>query len=425
MQALSTLTTVLITVLATVFLILLVVNLATAEKRLLRRPKHLYTSSDSDFRRALGVLLGPPIIGGNDVKTLLNGDQIFPAMLDAIRSAQISVTFETFIFRDEIGAQFCRALAAAAQRGVRVHVLVDWLGSRAMDRSLFEPTIRAGGEVRIYHELTWYHVGRINNRTHRKLLVVDGVVGFTGGVGIGHEWTGNAQDPAHWRETHYLVRGPVVAQIQAVFVDNWIKATGEVLHGERYFPALDRVGDMDAQMFASSPAGGSESMHLMVLLAITAAQTSIDIENSYFVPDSLTIDALQIARKRGVRVRIIVPNRHTDAPLGRWAAHSLYDTLLRSGIEIFEYQPTMLHCKLMIVDGGWVSVGSGNFDNRSFRLNDEANLNVFSATLAREQTRYFEADLAKSHRMLQKRWARRRWTLRVLESMAILLRSQL
>ena len=425
MQALSTLTTVLITVLATVFLILLVVNLATAEKRLLRRPKHLYTSSDSDFRRALGVLLGPPIIGGNDVKTLLNGDQIFPAMLDAIRSAQISVTFETFIFRDEIGAQFCRALAAAAQRGVRVHVLVDWLGSRAMDRSLFEPTIRAGGEVRIYHELTWYHVGRINNRTHRKLLVVDGVVGFTGGVGIGHEWTGNAQDPAHWRETHYLVRGPVVAQIQAVFVDNWIKATGEVLHGERYFPALDRVGDMDAQMFASSPAGGSESMHLMVLLAITAAQTSIDIENSYFVPDSLTIDALQIARKRGVRVRIIVPNRHTDAPLGRWAAHSLYDTLLRSGIEIFEYQPTMLHCKLMIVDASWVSVGSGNFDNRSFRLNDEANLNVFSATLAREQTRYFEADLAKSHRMLQKRWARRRWTLRVLESMAILLRSQL
>ena len=425
MHALSTLTTVLITVLATVFLILLVVNLATAEKRLLRRPKHLYTSSDSDFRRALGVLLGPPIIGGNDVKTLLNGDQIFPAMLDAIRSAQISVTFETFIFRDEIGAQFCRALAAAAQRGVRVHVLVDWLGSRAMDRSLFEPTIRAGGEVRIYHELTWYHVGRINNRTHRKLLVVDGVVGFTGGVGIGHEWTGNAQDPAHWRETHYLVRGPVVAQIQAVFVDNWIKATGEVLHGERYFPALDRVGDMDAQMFASSPAGGSESMHLMVLLAITAAQTSIDIENSYFVPDSLTIDALQIARKRGVRVRIIVPNRHTDAPLGRWAAHSLYDTLLRSGIEIFEYQPTMLHCKLMIVDASWVSVGSGNFDNRSFRLNDEANLNVFSATLAREQTRYFEADLAKSHRMLQKRWARRRWTLRVLESMAILLRSQL
>jgi len=425
MQALSTLTTVLITVLATLFLTLLVVNLATAEKRLLRRPKRLYTSSDSDFRRALGVLLGPPIIGGNDVKTLLNGDQIFPAMLDAIRSAQISVTFETFIFRDEIGAQFCSALTAAAQRGVRVHVLVDWLGSRGMDRSLFEPTIRAGGEVRIYHELTWYHVGRINNRTHRKLLVVDGIVGFTGGVGIGHEWTGNAQDPAHWRETHYLVRGPVVAQIQAVFVDNWIKATGEVLHGERYFPALERVGDMDAQMFASSPAGGSESMHLMVLLAITAAQTSIDIENSYFVPDSLTIDALQSARKRGVRVRIIVPNRHTDAPLGRWAAHSLYDTLLRSGIEIFEYQPTMLHCKLMIVDASWVSVGSGNFDNRSFRLNDEANLNVFSATLAREQTRYFEADLAKSHRMLQKRWARRRWSLRVLESIAILLRSQL
>jgi len=346
-------------------------------------------------------------------------------MLDAIRSAQVSITFETFIFRDEIGTQFCTALAEAAKRGVRVHVLIDWLGSRAMSRSLFEPTIRAGGEVRIYHELTWYHIGRINNRTHRKLLIVDGATGFTGGVGIGHEWTGNAQDINHWRETHYAVRGPVVAQMQAVFIDNWIKATGEVLHGDEYFPTLDRAGTMDAQMFASSPAGGSESMHLMVLLAITAAQSSIDIENSYFVPDSLTIDALKAARERGVRVRIIVPSRHTDAPLGRWAAHALYGTLLRAGIEIFEYQPTMLHCKLMVVDASWISVGSGNFDNRSFRLNDEANLNVFSDALAREQIRYFEEDLAKSHRMLKKRWAKRKLSLRILESIAILLRSQL
>ncbi len=425
MAAFSTLSIVLLTVVVTIFVILLAVNLATAEKRLLRRPKRLYTSRDADFRRALGVLLGPPIVGGNQVRTLLNGDQIFPAMLDAIRSAEVSVTFETFIFRDEIGTQFCTALAEAAKRGVRVHVLVDWLGSRAMDRSLFDPTIRAGGEVRIYHELTWYHIGRINNRTHRKLLVVDGTIGFTGGVGIGHEWTGNAQDPLHWRETHYEVRGPVVAQMQAVFVDNWIKATGEVLHGETYFPTLDRAGDMDAQMFASSPAGGSESMHLMVLLAITAAQSSIDIENSYFVPDELTIDALREARARGVRVRIIVPSRHTDAPLGRWAAHALYGVLLCAGIEIFEYQPTMLHCKLMVVDSSWVSVGSGNFDNRSFRLNDEANLNVFSDSLAREQIQYFEQDLAQSQKMLKRRWAKRRFSLRLLESMAILLRSQL
>jgi len=424
-SALSTVTTVLITVLVTVFVILLGVNLATAEKRLLRRPKRLYTSHDSDFRRALGVLLGPPILSGNQITTLLNGDQIFPAMLAAIRSAQVSVTFETFIFRDEIGAQFCTALADAAARGVRVHVLIDWLGSRAMNRKLLEPTIRAGGEVRIYHELTWFHIGRINNRTHRKLLIIDGTVGFTGGVGIGHEWTGNAQDPSHWRETHYEVRGPVVAQMQAVFIDNWIKATGEVLHGEKYFPTLERVGNMDAQMFASSPAGGSESMHLMVLLAITAAQSSIDIENSYFVPDELTIDALKAARARGVRVRIIVPSRHTDAPLGRWAAHALYGTLLRAGIEIYEYQPTMIHCKLMIVDASWISVGSGNFDNRSFRLNDEANLNVFSESLAREQIRYFETDLAHSRRMLKKRWAKRRFSLRLLESLAILLRSQL
>lgn len=418
-------TTILVTVLLLGLAIIIAVNVSTAEKRLQRRPRRLYTSQDTDFRRALGVLLGPPVVSGNHVTTLINGDQIFPPMLEAIRSARQCICFETFIFRDAIAADFCRELTAAAKRGVRVHVLLDWLGSRGMDRSLLEPARKAGAELRLYHELSWYHLGRLNNRTHRKLLVVDGRIGFTGGVGIGKEWTGNAQDPSHWHDTHYRVTGPVVAQMQAVFVDNWIKATGEVLHGEDYFPSLAPTGDMDAQMFASSPAGGSESMHLMVLLAITAAQESIDIANSYFVPDELTIDALIAARQRGARVRIVVPNRHTDAPVGRWAAHALYGTLLEAGIEIYEYQPTMIHCKVMVVDRLWVSVGSGNFDNRSFRLNDEANLNVFSAALAEEQTRMIEADIAHSKRMLQHRWARRSLSRRMFENVAILLRSQL
>jgi cardiolipin synthase len=257
-------------------------------------------------------------------------------------------------------------------------------------------------------------------------MILDGRRGFTGGVGFGREWVGNLKHPKDWRESHYQVSGPVVAQMQAVFVDNWIKATGRVLHGPQYFPTdLAVQGDMDAQMFGSSPVGGSESMHLMVLLALTAANTSIDIENPYFVPDRLTVEALIAARRRGVRVRIVVPGRYTDARIGRWAAQGLYGVLLKEGIEIFEYQPTMIHCKVMVIDAEWTSVGSANFDDRSFRLNDEANLNVFSARLAQEQIRHIDADIAQSRRMVLRRWARRSVSRRFYENLALLLRSQL
>ena len=418
--------TVLVTLVAVALLLWIGANLSTAEKRLLHRPGRLYVSADADFRRALGILLGPPLVGGNHVTTLVNGDQIFPAMLKAIDSARVTVTFETFVFRDEIGAQFCAALSAAAKRGIKVHILLDWLGSSSMDPALLENTRNAGCDVQLYHELTWLHLGRLNNRTHRKLLVVDGRVGFTGGVGMGTEWTGNAQDPRHWREMHYRVEGPVVSQMQAVFVDNWIKATGRILHGSDYFPTTEELaGVMDAQMFGSSPAGGSDSMHLMVLLALTAAHVSIDIENAYFVPDRLTIDALVEAARRGVRVRIVVPGRHTDARVGRWAAQALYGDLLNAGVEIYEYQPTMIHCKVMVIDGAWTSVGSANFDDRSFRLNDEANLNVFSPELAGEQIRQIEEDIGLSKRMVLRRWARRPFTRRMYERLALLMRSQL
>jgi len=415
-----------VTLIATAFVIWIGANLATAEKRLLYRPRRLYTSDDPNFRRALGILLGPPLIPGNHVKTLVNGDRIFPPMLAAIRAAKVSITFETFVFRDHIGCEFCEALSDAAKRGVSVCILLDWLGSRGMDTNLLDATRDAGCDLQIYHPPTWFHLGRLNNRTHRKLLIVDGTTGFTGGVGMGEEWLGDAQDQQHWRETHYQVEGPVVAQMQAVFVDNWIKATGRVLHGPEFFPAkYATAGAMDAQMFGSSPVGGSESMHLMVLLALTAARKSIDIENAYFVPDKLTVEALVAAARRGVRVRILVPGRFTDARVGRWAAHALYGDLLNAGVEIYEYQPTMIHAKVLVVDDMWVSVGSANFDDRSFRLNDEANLNVFSEELAAEQVRYIEQDIAQSKSMVMRRWARRSVTRRVYENMALLLRSQL
>jgi cardiolipin synthase len=400
-------------------------NLRTTEKRLLYRPRRLYTSGDADFRRALGILLGPPLVPGNRVTSLVNGEQIYAAMLNAIRTAQNNITFETFVFRDGVGAQFVEELSNAARRGVQVHMLLDWLGSRTMNQSLLQAARTAGCELHVYHPPSWYHLGRINNRTHRKLLIVDGKIGFTGGVGMGVEWKQGLEGLPPWRETHFKAEGPVVAQMQAVFVDNWIKATGRVLHGADYFPKLAPAGDMEAQMFGSSPVGGSESMHLMVLLALTAAKTSIDIENAYFVPDKLTVEALCSAARRGVRVRIVVPGRHTDARLGRWAAQGLYGALLESGIQIFEYQPTMMHCKVMVIDGLWSSVGSANFDDRSFRLNDEANLNVFSEDLAREQIALIDADIGKSRRMVLNKWRHRKFGRRINERLALLLRSQL
>jgi cardiolipin synthase len=417
---------VLVTLLVTALAIALGANLATTEKRLLYRPRRLYTSADADFRRAMGILLGPPLVAGNRITTLVNGDQIYPAMLNAIRTAQTNITFETFVFRDEVGATFVEELSNAARRGVQVHMLLDWVGSRTMNQHLLSAARAAGCDLHVYHPPSWYHLGRLNNRTHRKLLIVDGKIGFTGGVGMGIEWKDGLKGLPPWRDSHFKAEGPVVAQMQAVFVDNWIKATGRVLHGAEYFPKLaSAVGDMDAQMFGSSPVGGSESMHLMVLLALTAAKSTIDIENAYFVPDKLTVEALCSAARRGVRVRIVVPGRYTDARIGRWAAQGLYGALLGSGIQIFEYQPTMMHCKVLVIDGVWSSVGSANFDDRSFRLNDEANLNVFSQDLAEQQMRLIDEDIKHSKRLVLKRWRNRKFGRRVNERLALLLRSQL
>ena len=271
----------------------------------------------------------------------------------------------------------------------------------------------------------WSHLGRLNNRTHRKLLVVDGRIAFTGGVGIAPQWTGRAQDPEHWRDTHFQVEGPVVGQMQAVFLDNWIKVTGHVLHGEDYFPALTAVGDGLAQMFSSSPSGGSESMQLMYLLAITAATHSIDLSAAYFVPDELTLNALVEAIKRGVKLRVVVPGKHIDSDAVRSASKARWGPLLSQGALIAEFEPTMYHCKVMIVDGLLVSVGSTNFDNRSFRLNDEATLNIFDAGFANLQTRIFENDLRLSKPVTFAQWQARPLTEKISESLASLLRSQL
>ena len=367
---------------------------------------HLYGTEDPQFSRTMGTLLGMGILEGNQVDVLLNGDEIFPAMLQAIRSAKTTITFETYIYwSGSIGSEFSNALAERARAGVKVHVLLDWIGSNKMDASQLSLMEQAGVQVRKYHKPHWYQLGRLNNRTHRKLLVVDGHTGFTGGVGIADQWSGHAQDPEHWRDSHYRVRGPVVAQMQAVFMDNWIKVSGDVLHGSEYFPPLQPVGAGKAHVFSSSPSGGSESMRLMYLLAITAARRSIHLSTPYFIPDELTIKALTDAVKtRGVTVQIITVGSHADSETVRRASRARWGALLEAGIEIYEYLPTMYHCKVMIVDGLWTTVGSTNFDPRSFRLNDEANVNYYDGDFARRQIRIFQEDLARSRQVTFQEW---------------------
>lgn len=397
-------------------------NLAGNPKEIHHAVERLYSTNDPDFLRAMGIALGPSIVGGNRVDVLLNGDEIFPAMLGAIRSAKETITFETYIYwSGKIGNDFAQALAERARAGVRVHVLVDWLGSHKMDTKDVTLMEQAGVQFRKYRPLSWYELGRLNNRSHRKLLVVDGRVAFTGGVGIADVWTGHAQDPDHWRDSHYRVEGPVVAQMQAAFMDNWIKTTGVVLHGPQYFPALESAGSDSAQLFSSSPAGGSESMQLMYLLALTAAKESILLESSYFVPDRISREALVAAVRRGVKVQIITPGPHVDAETVRRASRALWGDLLEAGVEIYEYQPTMFHCKLLIVDQRLVSVGSTNFDPRSFKLNDEASLNIYDAGLAQQETEIFRNDLGHSQRITFAQWRARPLREKLWEKAASLL----
>ena len=406
--------------------IFLVMNFSMGEKHLKQDVRRLYGTAEPQFQRVMGTLLGPGIVDGNRAQEYLNGDQIFPAMLGAIRSAKRSITFETYIYwSGDIGREFADALAERARAGVKVHVLLDWVGSAKIDESFYAEMEKAGIEVKKFHKPHWSNLGKMNNRTHRKILISDGKLGFTGGVGIAPQWTGNGQDADHWRDTHYSVEGPVVAQMQAVFMDNWLKAAGQVLHGEAYFPQIAAVGTSRAQVFSSSPTNGSENMHLMYLMAITAATKSIDISSAYFVPDDVSTRAMTDALKRGVKIRIITPGKIIDTDTVRAASRGTWGPLLQAGAQIFEYQPSMYHCKAMIVDNIMVSVGSTNFDNRSFRLNDEANLNIYDVPFATRQTAVFEDDLKNAQQITHAMWLERPWREKMGERIALLLESQL
>ena len=385
-----------------------------------------YAADDPQFRRTIANLLGPSLAGGNRITGLRNGDQLFPAMLEAIRSATNSICLETYIYwSGETGEQFAEALAQKAREDVKVHVLVDWYGSSWIDNNMFSKMREAGVELEKHNPLLWYSTARINHRDHRKILVVDGQSGFIGGAGIGDKWMGNADSPDHWRDTMFKVEGPVVAQLQGAFCDNWVKSSGHVLYGNAYFPELKPIGEDQAQVFISAPRDGVENVRLMYLLSLASARKTIRIATPYFVPGDLTEDALVDACQRGVKVEILLPGAITDARPVRHASRAKWGRLLKAGVRFFEYQPTMYHCKMMIVDDLWVSVGSANFDNRSFRLNDEANLNIYSKSFAASQVAVFEEDKLQSREVTYDAWRKRGVGKRLSEILWTPFRSQL
>ncbi len=388
--------------------------------------KQQFNVADAAFLQTMHALSGAPLSAGNRVEILRNGARIFPSMLAAIRSSTRTINMEFYIYWDgEVGRMFAEALAERARAGVQVKIILDAVGSATMSVQLIEFLQRNGIDLEWYHPLRWYTLSRFNHRTHRKLLIVDGRIGFSGGVGIADVWEGDADARDHWRETMVRVEGPVVTQMQFAFMDNWIKSRGELLTGLDYLPEVADCGDYLTQVVKSSPSEGSTAVKLLYIISIVSATKSIFISNAYFVPDTDTTHALEGAVRRGVDVRVIVPGEYTDLPFVRQASRFHYEMLLRRGIRIFEYQPTMMHAKTMVVDGLWTTIGSSNFDDRSFRLNDEVNVNVYDARIASQMEAMFAEDLAQSREITLRRWFGRPALERIKEKIAEMFRPQL
>ncbi|HEY3203197.1 MAG TPA: phospholipase D-like domain-containing protein [Thermoanaerobaculia bacterium] len=376
-----------------------------SEKRTVYQFDPTYGVDSPEFLRSLDAL-GTEMVPDNRAELLENGEGIFPAMLSAIGRAKLSINLELYIFNSgEMGTRFARALADRARAGVEVRLLVDGFGSHLgpLQAELEE----AGVRVRIYKPLKIYSIDRVGHRTHRRILAVDGRIGFCGGVGIDDRWKGNARNPSEWRDTVIEVEGPVVAQLQHIFAQDWVHTTGEVLNGDRQFPPIGGAGSMLSQAIAASRADAISMSKLLLYMAIQAARRSIWIENAYFVPDRQIREGLIAAAHRGVDVKIIVPGAHTDAPNVRLASRFHYGDLLDSGVAIYEYRPTMMHNKVMVVDGIWSTVGSINFVNRSMKRNAEVNIAVYDRDFAARVERMVLADLAGCDVLTKEGWKKR------------------
>jgi len=394
----------------TIVIVLLAVGglLALAQDQVTLKIKSAHGADDPQFPGYTAVLLGADATGGNQYAVLTNGDQIFPSMLAAVNGARRRISFETYIFnKGSVGEQFTQAFEAAARRGVQVNLVVDAMGSNKIPKEWQERLKAAGVKVGEFGQPKWYALEELNYRTHRKILVVDGRIGFTGGVGLDDQWLGHAQDKEHWRDTMVRIEGPVVRLMEGAFNENFIETSGPVT------PSVDPPEQIpaapldSAMVLRSSPSGGSNDLKRLYLLAIAAARRTLDICSPYFVTDESTEWALREARQRGVHVRILVERDLTDAKPVKYASREAYQRLMDTGIEIYEYQPTMMHTKVIVVDGAWSMFGSANFDNRSLELNDEMNVAVSDKALSARLLQDFEQDLGVSRRLDPAQWRQR------------------
>jgi len=387
--------------------------------------EHQMAVGTKPFIESVAGATGAAFVEGNRVTVLNNGDEFYPAMLDAIRRARRSVTIEAYIYwNGEIGREFARALAERSRDGVLVKILLDAVGSATIGTDILKTLEGGGCQLAWFHPVHWYTISRFNQRTHRKTLLVDGRVGFTGGAGIGDQWSGHGQDPEHWHDVQVRVEGPGVVPLQTGFVANWLETTGELVTGEDFFPAAREAGETPVQTVMSSPVVGSSSVRTLYLLSIICARKSIRIANPYFVPDGAAVEALKEARARGVRVQIIVSGERADHWLARHNSARLYGRLLEAGVTIHEYELTMLHHKVMVVDEKWATIGTANFDNRSFGLNEESNVSFFDPAPIARLLEIFEEDLPRSREITLEAWRRRGILRKVQEVVASLLQEQ-
>lgn len=399
---------------------------ADPQEKFIREPiETSYSVADQEFLDTISHILHAPLVPGNEIRELINGHEYFPEMLAAIAKAQKSITFENFIWRSgSVSDRFIAALTDRARAGVKVHCIVDSFGARGFKHKDRKRMRDAGVELEIHNQIYPWNFWKWNHRTHRKTLVVDGQVGFIGGICIADEWDGNEENIRRWRDTELIVKGPVVPQLQGIFMDNWIRGRSEVLHGPDYFTNVPPAGPMLAQAFKSGARDGVENARLLYYYSMAAARKNIRLSHSYFVPDNLAIEMMVRARQRGVRVEVITAGK-IDWNIVRRAARSRWNRLLEAGVEIYEYQPVKYHAKVMVVDDLWVTCGSINFDDRSFRINEEANLNVWNAEFAKRQADVFEHDKSRAIKVNPEEFKRRPFSLRFVEHFCGLFRGLL
>ena len=395
-----------------------------------RRPDAtLRASSLQEITALLPSLAGlthGTIEGGNSVQILQNGG-FFPPLFRDIAAARESIHIEAYIWsKGRITAQLAQLLAAKAKQGVEVRILVDASGGRDLKGDTQEMLEKAGAKVAHFHPPRISNLGRMNNRDHRKLVIIDGRIGYTCGHGMSDNWTGNTEDKEHWRDTGVRISGPVVNQMQACFTENWIEETGEIPAGDKLFPRIAPAGNTPAHVVYASPAGNIAAVQVLYYLAIKAARREILIQNPYFLPDSDEIEALADAVRRGVDVRVMLPSDNaSDNALVQHASHHKFGALLESGVKIWEYDRTLLHQKILVIDGIWSTVGSTNFDPRGFQINDEVNVGFLDATIAAELRAAFQNDMRFSRQRHFDEWQHRSPWHKFLDGLAYLGREQL